>query len=668
MSKSVMAVIVTYNRKELLKESITALLNVDYDNLKVLIVDNNSTDGTDEFIKEYTLNQRLVYKRLSENLGGAGGFSYGIKQAVLSGCDYIWVMDDDCIVSPDALSAFLAFAVEKQEKFGFLSSKVLWKDGTPCLMNVQKTNLANDVTDFNLPQRVVLATFVSLFLPASVVEEVGLPIKEFFIWGDDWEYTYRIAKKYPCYFVPNSVVTHKCNQNMCSDISKDNSDRIARYKYAYRNECYFYQKNGFKAKLYHFLKINYHYLKVLLRSDHKAERLKIISKYTKEGKKFNPSIEYVYRPQTKVNVLEFFAEPLSYGGQEAFMLNMYNNFGQGKINYTLCTPFYCDNAKLKQLAAERGDTIVAYNNKFDPPYRKPAIKKALKRVLSKGGYDVVHIQTGSTWALLTAAKYAKKYGVKRIIVHSHCAGNNNFKYRVIKAVSDRKIKKYANVFLACSDLAAQWKFPKDIIENKQYSVIKNGIDVKKFTFDITKREDYRNQLNLGNSFTLCNVGRFAEQKNQTYILEIAKRLKAAKSDFKVVMVGEGELKSAFVSEAEEHGLNDKFIYLERRSDVAEIMMACDAFVLPSLYEGLAVASVESQATGLYTLCSASITRETEITDIIRFIDLQDIDGWVNLILAIKDMRIQREKYAAVISAAGYDAATSARELEEIYLS
>ena len=79
-----------------------------------------------------------------------------------------------------------------------------------------------------------MASFVSLFIKASVIKQLGLPIKEFFIWTDDWEYTRRISRKYNCYLVNKSVVTHKSKSNMGADIINDSEDRLDRYKYIYR--------------------------------------------------------------------------------------------------------------------------------------------------------------------------------------------------------------------------------------------------------------------------------------------------------------------------------------------------------------------------------------------------------------------------------------------------
>ncbi len=292
--KQVVTVVVTFNRKELLKECLMALKNQEYQNVKVLIIDNASTDGTKEYINDLIDNKTFIYFNTGENLGGAGGFNYGIKQALKIGCDYVWVMDDDCIVQKDSLSKLIEFSDSVDDNFGYLSSYVKWKDGSVCNMNIQRTSIKSEIKDFSKNQKIKLASFVSLFIKSSVIEDVGLPIKEFFIWGDDWEYTSRISRKYNCYFVSNSIVTHKSNSNMGVDISKDSSDRLDRYFYAYRNEGYFYNKEGIKGKFYFFLKKNLHVFRILFsKSKNKKKKLGILFKGARAVKSFKPEIEYV---------------------------------------------------------------------------------------------------------------------------------------------------------------------------------------------------------------------------------------------------------------------------------------------------------------------------------------------------------------------------------------
>ena len=299
----VVAVVVSYNRKVLLKECVNALLNLRCDYLTVLIVDNCSTDGTEEYIKDL-ISDKVVYYNTGANLGGAGGFNFGIKKAMELNADYIWIMDDDCIVQENSLTALMDFAKFKNGDFGFLSSKVLWKDGTLSKMNIQRRSISDKKFNAdNGVQKIRIATFVSLFINRSAVDSVGLPIKDFFIWGDDWEYTYRISDKFDCYYVPGSVAVHKSAVNMGSNIAVDDLARLDRYFYSYRNEGYFYRKIGFKGKIYYLLKVSYHICKVVFsKRKHKRRRLSVLFKGFFASKKFKPDIEYFNKRENREKI------------------------------------------------------------------------------------------------------------------------------------------------------------------------------------------------------------------------------------------------------------------------------------------------------------------------------------------------------------------------------
>ena len=294
-NRKVIAVVVTYNRKELLKEAIEALLNQEYNNCDVLIVDNASTDGTREYIDELLKDTRVHYENTGANLGGAGGFNYGMKRACQMGCDFVWVMDDDCIVHKDSLTELLNADKQLNGNYGFLSSKVLWKDDSICKMNIPKKTFSTWLKEFDKPvQEIAMASFVSLFVKTDIIKEMGLPIKEFFIWTDDWEFTRRISRKYKSYFISKSIVTHKSKNNEGADISTVDGDRVERFKYLYRNDVVLYRGEGLKGWILLYIRLILHKLRIL-KSDKKdkKERIKIINNAIKEGKKFKPDIEFV---------------------------------------------------------------------------------------------------------------------------------------------------------------------------------------------------------------------------------------------------------------------------------------------------------------------------------------------------------------------------------------
>ena len=292
--KKTVAVVVTYNRKIMLKECIEALIK--NKNLDVLIVDNASTDGTYDEIKSY-LNKKVTYVNTGSNLGGAGGFNFGIKQIVNKDYDYCWIMDDDTIVKKDSLSAMLESAEKIKDKFSFMSSVALWTDNNLCLMNIQGVSssaIENYKSLTNSLLKIDYASFVSCFINVKYIKKAGLPIKEFFIYGDDMEYTMRLNKLAPGYLNPNSVVIHKMKENVGINIIDVEASRINRFTYNYRNLSYIYKK--YDPKEYKLFKLKYYYmiLKILFKSkDSKLKRIKAIRKGMKQGKKFNPTIEKV---------------------------------------------------------------------------------------------------------------------------------------------------------------------------------------------------------------------------------------------------------------------------------------------------------------------------------------------------------------------------------------
>lgn len=263
---NVAALVVTYNRKALLVECLASLMNQEHPPTSVVVIDNASTDGTDTLFSdegEYSEVPTLRYYRMKENLGGAGGFKEGIRRCMEAGCDWIWLMDDDCITKPDTLSELLA-SVPIAEKYGgepsFLASSVLGPAGEPMnvpIVDVRPTKNGYADWYFALEDGLVeieSATFVSLLINARAVGKLGLPIANFFIWGDDTEYTTRLTHNYgPAYLVGKSAVLHKrANAKSLSILNEEDPARIANFHRLYRNNLivrrYHYGK-GQAAKL-----------------------------------------------------------------------------------------------------------------------------------------------------------------------------------------------------------------------------------------------------------------------------------------------------------------------------------------------------------------------------------------------------------------------------------
>lgn len=280
------AVVVTYNRLELLKKNIECLRRQTA-KTDILLIDNASTDGTGEWARQ---QEDIIYVNPGENLGGAGGFSYGMKKAAEIGYPYIWIMDDDCLPKEKALEAFLSADQNLQGQYGWLSSVTLWTDGKLCPMNVQRATPYKEAVilqDTYTP--VAMASFVSLFIKRETLAVYGLPIKEFFIWTDDWEFTRRISRKEKCYVVPDSVVVHAMKNNTVVNIATDTDDRLNRYAYFYRNDVVLYRREGVKGWMWLIFKDLYHSM-LVIRSG-KIKRIQIIWKGFFTGVRFEPEID-----------------------------------------------------------------------------------------------------------------------------------------------------------------------------------------------------------------------------------------------------------------------------------------------------------------------------------------------------------------------------------------
>lgn len=292
------AVVVTYNRLALLQKCIEKL-HGQTQPCDILVVDNASDDGTAPWLLEQEGAGLLRARSNGTNLGGAGGFHNGMRWAVEEGYEYLWLMDDDCLPEPDALEKLQEADRLLDGDYGWLSSVALWTDGTECRMNRQKLKKSFSEYSPLLKYGIVQAeqaTFVSLFLRAETVGKFGLPIKEYFIWGDDIEYTRRIAVrgKSPSFVAGQSQVIHAMKDNNGSSIALDAPERIDRYHYAFRNEAYTYRREGLKGMCYYLAKCGLNLCRIIAKApDSRTKRCRALLRGMRDGFLFNPSCEMI---------------------------------------------------------------------------------------------------------------------------------------------------------------------------------------------------------------------------------------------------------------------------------------------------------------------------------------------------------------------------------------
>jgi rhamnopyranosyl-N-acetylglucosaminyl-diphospho-decaprenol beta-1,3/1,4-galactofuranosyltransferase len=237
----VIAVVVTHDRLPLLQECIQAIQAQIHQVCAIIVVDNASSDGTAEWLRG---QQELIVISQS-NLGGAGGFNTGIRQAFELGASWIWCMDDDTIPDPHCLERLLAAvncpSRDSKETPVLLCSCVRWTDGNAHAMNrpwLRATTLPVLESD-NVPIRA--CTFCSVLIRQDMIQTYGLPFRDFFIWADDFEYTARILKDHRGLLVPASVATHKTKFNYMTI-----NDPGPRHYFSIRNNIWILRfSNGF---------------------------------------------------------------------------------------------------------------------------------------------------------------------------------------------------------------------------------------------------------------------------------------------------------------------------------------------------------------------------------------------------------------------------------------
>lgn len=296
--------------------------------------------------------------------------------------------------------------------------------------------------------------------------------------------------------------------------------------------------------------------------------------------------------------------------------------------------------------------------------------RQLNLLLKKNTYDVLHINTYRCGITLVAIFIAKKNRVKTIISHSH---NDNRiidrgKKRIfLKKVSSAIIRRTSNYLFACSKEAGKTLFGEKGINQKNFFIVKNAIDTKQFVYNRELRDKLRTAQNVDNDcYIVGQVGRLSPIKNQIFTLKVFKEIAIQYPNSVLWLIGTGEDFDKLKNEICKLEIQDKVHFLGARQDVANLMQAMDALIFPSKWEGLGIVAIESQAAGLKTYASASVPRETKITDLISYIPLSEgPHKWASIML--QDLnKYKRKNKQQEVTDSGYDIEEAAKWLEKIY--
>ena len=226
-------------------------------------------------------------------------------------------------------------------------------------------------------------------------------------------------------------------------------------------------------------------------------------------------------------------------------------------------------------------------------------------------------------------------------------------------------KRYATDYFACSELAGRYLFGNKAFDRGEVKIIHNAIDVDKFKFDEAARKKLRQEFGIKDSTVVIgHVGRFVQQKNHTFLVDVFKEYHKKNPDSKLLLVGSGPLEDEIKKKVERLDLEDSVLFLGQRDDINKLYSVMDVFCLPSLYEGLPVVGIEAQATGLPTIFSNRISKEVIVSSYAKIVSIQDTGFCIEKINKTTRSIKKQRSYATVFEY--MDINNEVSTLEKIY--
>lgn len=292
-------------------------------------------------------------------------------------------------------------------------------------------------------------------------------------------------------------------------------------------------------------------------------------------------------------------------------------------------------------------------------------RKSLKAFFNKHKYEIVHSHFNQIDSILFDV--AHKSGVVTCISHSH---NSKLSDNAVKSIRNRimcfPIKYEADLWAACSVPAGKCLYGNKFEKSKKSFIIRNGVDCDKYSFDLMTRQKIRKQLGYtDDDIIIGHVGGFRIQKNHTRLISIIELLVKQNPKYKLVMIGDGELKNNIEELVNQKQLMRNIKFLGTKNNINEYMNGFDLFILPSLYEGLPVVAIEAQTNGLNCIMSDSITKEANLTKCI-YVSLNDDDEtWCKAIQTAP--KGHNPNYLNMVRSAGFDMRDACNLMQKKYI-
>ena len=364
----------------------------------------------------------------------------------------------------------------------------------------------------------------------------------------------------------------------------------------------------------------------------------------------------------KIKVLHVVCR-LEYGGVESIILNYTKHMNKDKFEFHILTQD--KNAQgCIELFEKYGFIVHIISHKRDSILKN--VLETLK-VMKKGRFDIVHSHmTLTNFYTLAIAKF---FGTKITISHSH---NSFIVKSKIKGLVYEILKKLNQIcatdYFSCGIEAGKFLFGEKNFNSGKVLLMNNAIDLNKFSYNEEIRNKVRQKYGIRGKFCVGHVGRFMNQKNHNYLIDIFEEIKRKNSNSILLLIGTGELLDDIKDKISKKGLNESVIIIPGTNNVNEFYQAMDVFVLPSLWEGFPVVGVEAQASGLKCFLSNNIDRSIKIVDNIELLNIdENVEKWADIIIK-NDIYYNRNKAMDTLINNGYDIKTESKKIEDYYIT
>jgi len=344
-------------------------------------------------------------------------------------------------------------------------------------------------------------------------------------------------------------------------------------------------------------------------------------------------------------------------GMSTVVMNYYRYMNRSGLSFDFIVNEFMD-PEYEKYILDHGDKVYLFKNRKNNPITY--IHK-IKKIIKKNNYDIIHIH-GNSSTVAAEILAIKISGIKaKIILHAHGVRTD---HPIIHKMFVKYINKNIDVALAASEMAGNFLF-----ENfNKFMVVQNGIDIDEFKFNKDDRKEIRSKLRINDSTkVLLHVGAFNGAKNQTFLIKMFNELVKKDENYKLFLIGEGNLKKEKIDQVSKLKLENKVSFLGEIENISPYYSAADVFLFPSNYEPFGIVALEAQANGLPCLVSDRLPSTVRLTNNLEFLKIgnNQIFTWIKHILNANrlngvDFKIWNDR--------GYDISSVTNRIRRIYIN